>query len=328
MTLSDKKTLDKVIDGTSSKEEAQHAVNWLSSTIEGQQVLAEMIDRDAYLLEERTLINNPITDIQSKLLHKRIEKEIRNKEIKHFWLQTAAVLIPLIFIISTGIYLNSRFDLFIKPTYAELYIPKGEKARVLFQDGTEVYLNSDTKIKYPKKFGLTKRTVQLQGEAYFKVAPNRNRPFIVETENSSIKVLGTSFNVNAYENDKKIAVALDEGVVLFNSPRFQYQLSPGECVIYDKASGVYDVNNLLESENLSLWTNDVLFLSDTPLDEVLRKLERRFNVNFNIEESLALDYTYTLTTKESNIDIILSELERIAPVQFTLDNDRYIVSLQ
>lgn len=326
MTLSDKKILNKVIDGDSSKEDAQCAANWFSSTIEGQQTLSDMMDRDAYLIEEEISRNNPISVIQSRLLFKKIEKDIRRKETRQLLFRSAAILVPFVMILGLGIYMNKQLDLFGKTTYAEIHIPKGEKARILFQDGSEAFLNSDTKIRYPRKFGISKRTVRLQGEAYFNIAHNKYRPFIVETKNGSIKVLGTSFNVSAYGEEETISVTLDEGSVVFNSEHNRYRLQPGQQIIYNKLSEDYAIRNLDNSLVNSLWTTNMIHFQDTPLEEVIRTLERRFNAEFSILDSGTLDYSFTITTGEQSLGKLLGELEKIAPVKFTFRNNIYEVS--
>lgn len=321
MTLSDKKILNKVINGNSSKENAQCVADWFSSTIEGQQTLSDMIDQDAYLMEENLLKENHINPIQSKLLFKKIEKEIRIKKTKRRWLQSAAIAIPFVIILGLGIYANKHWGLLSQPTYAEIYIPKGEKARILFQDGSEAFLNADTRIRYPKKFGLRKRTVQLQGEAYFNVAHNKYRPFIVETTNSSVEVLGTSFNVKAYHEDETTDVTLDEGSIVFHSSHNKYQLKPGQQIAYDKESGALTVRNLRNSAYNSLWISNVFYFNDTPLKQIIQILERNFNVEFTVKDIHALDYSYTIITEMKNIEDILLELEKIAPVKFNLQKN-------
>ena len=108
---------------------------------------------------------------------------------------------------------------------------------MMFQDGTRVYINSDSWLKYPKKFGLSKREVFLVGEAYFVVAKNKKRPFIVNLNGPSVHVLGTSFDVQAYPENKDIVICLDEGHVnLTLSSAKEYPLLPGEKLIYNKES--------------------------------------------------------------------------------------------
>lgn len=327
MSLSGKDTIKKVIDGTSSKENARCVVDWFSSTIEGQQFLSDMIDRDIYLMEEEFAGQKTISSLQSEIILSKINKEIRRKQLVRISFRVAAVVIPFVIFLGFGLYLNFQVDLFGKSPYAEIYIPRGESARILFQDGSQAYLNADTKIRYPQKFGLTKRQVYVDGEAYFNVSPAKKRPFIVHAGNTSVKVLGTSFNVKAYNNEEKIEVVLDEGKIEFRTSGNRYSLSPGQLVVYHKTNGESVVWNLSKSTNLSLWKNNIIYFHDTPLTEVLRMLERRYGVSFEVKDQKALEYSYTITTHQTTITDILSELQKIAPVKFTSRGSRVEVTV-
>ncbi len=327
MNLSEKGTIKKVIDGTSSGENARCVVEWFSSTIEGQQFLSDMIDRDAYLMEEEFPGQKRISPIQSEIILSRIDKEIRHKRYVRMARLTAAIVVPFVVLLGFGLYLNSLVDLFGKSHYAEIYIPKGESARIFFQDGSEAYLNADTKIRYPQKFGLTKRQVYVEGEAYFNVTPAKKRPFVVHAGNTSVKVLGTSFNIKAYSDEKKIQVVLDEGEIEFHTPFNSYTVLPGQQIIFDKIRGESVIRNLPTSTNFSLWKSNILYFQDTPLAEVLRILERRYDVSFQIKDEKALRYSYTIITHQMAIADILAELEKISPVKFTFQKDAILVSL-
>lgn len=326
MTQSDKEIIKKVIDGYSSKDNARYVVNWFSSTIEGQQALSDLIDKDAYLMEESLLENKKISSVQSAKILEKIESEIRKKKIIKLTWRIAAVFFPFIFLLGLGIYVDKHFDVREKTTYSEIYVPKGKQMHLLFQDGSKAILNSDSKIKYPNKFGLKKREVFLEGEAYFTVTHDKHRPFKVITEKSDITVLGTSFNVYAYKDYGSIDVTLDEGSILFNTPHNQHRLIPGQQLIFNKESEEYAVRNLSNSRNQSLWTQNSLFFNDTPLTEVIQILERKFNVEFSVKDRHALDYSYTLTTADTGIENILPELEKITPVKFKLYNGVYEVT--
>lgn len=328
MNSSGKETIKKVIDGTSSQENARCVVEWFSSTIEGQHFLSDMIDRDMYLMDEEFPSQKTISPLQSEIILSRINKEIRQKRLVRLSRRIAALIIPFVILFGFGIYLNSQVDLFGKSPYDEIYIPKGESARILFQDGSDVYLNADTKIRYPRKFGLTKRQVYVEGEAYFNVTPAKRRPFIVYAGNVGVKVLGTSFNVKAYEDEEKIEVVLDEGKIEFRTSGNQYALLPGQQLVYHKLNGESVVRNLSKSTNLSLWKNNVFYFHDTPLEEVLRMLERRYDVSFEIQDEKALQYSYTITTRQTAITDIVGELEKIAPVKFTFQKDKILVTLR
>ena len=315
MSSPDKTTLKKVIEERSSGQHAIEAVEWMSSTIEGQQTLSEMIDRDAYLLEEE-LLNEPISAEQSENILSNINRQIRRRHRHRIVMATAAAVIPLFLLVGWLVASNPDVDWLGNASYSEVYVPRGENAHIFFQDGTQVYLNADTRIRYPKKFGLFKRKVFLSGEAYFMVSSNKYRPFIVNTGRTDVRVLGTSFNVKAYHDENQIKIVLDEGRIAFDTPSNRYNITPGQQIIYNKTDGACFIQNLPKSTDVSLWRYQITYLHDTPLSDVIHILERKYDVAFHIKDINALKYTYTLTTRQTSLDEILKELQKIAPVKF------------
>lgn len=325
------KIINNVISENSTKEEALKVVEWFSSSIEGQQHLSDMIDRDAYLMDSDADTGKCFTSAQSDILFREIDKNIRTNRLKKISFRAAAAFLPLLLVLGLGYYINSRTTIFQGVNYSELYIPKGESGRIFFQDGTEVFLNSDTRIRYPERFGIRKREVYLDGEAYFNVSTNNKRPFIVNAQNTSVKVTGTSFNVEAYSESETIEVVLDEGKTVFLVGDYSYSMSPGQQIEYNKTTGVTTLYNLSKSSNVSLWKKNILYFNDTPLSEVLKVLERRYDVKFHIQSPNALNYSYTLITKNNNIDSVLFELQKITPVRFDYSDengDNVYVTLQ
>ncbi len=325
MHASEKKNIDKVISGTTTKENAREIADWFSSSVEGQQFLSDMLDKDAYLLEHELNTDFLPNELQSEKILSEINRKILKSTILKISLRVAAVFLPLLILAGLTFYISKQVDLFGTSEFAEIYAPKGERIRLFFHDGTEVFLNADSKIRYPKKFGLSKRKVFLDGEAYFNVVSNKKRPFIVYTEKSSVSVLGTSFNVNAYRTEREIKVVLDEGKVMFNTGGNSYSIKPGQKFIFDKVSGEAKVANLTNSIDESMWRENYIRLKDTPLVETLNILDRQFNVPFRIIDANAGLYSFTLTTKEKPLSFILDELHKIAPLEFIQKNDTVFV---
>lgn len=327
MQTSHNDMVKKVVAGTATKEEAGSVVGWLASSVEGQQCLSDMMDRDAYLLEEDSAQIGLLTPRESDRLFARIEKNIRSNRLHKSVLRVAAAFVPFLLLLGTGLFFASRMQLFEDVTCSELYVPKGETARLFFQDGTEVWINADTRIQYPKKFGWKTRDVYLEGEAYFQVASDRKKPFVVHAADTEVRVTGTSFNVNAYRDADKIGVVLNEGAVSFRAPRIDHPILPGQQLEYDKKSGRTVLKKLMYPSNISSWKDDFVFFYDTPLAEVLKVLERKYNVHFTVESDAALTYTYTLKTKQTAIEAVLLELQKITPVRFHLHEDHISVTL-
>lgn len=322
-----KELISRVISGHATKKEAREVVEWFSTTPEGQACLSEMIHNDAHLLDAEGLEGfgeKSLSPILSQKILAEINRQIHRKTIRRLVMRVAAVLIPFVILAGFTFYTNSRVDLFGISEYSEIYIPKGEKNRILFQDGSQAFLNSDTKIRFPLKFGLTERRIQLEGEAYFKISTNSKRPFIVQMNDKKVKVTGTSFNVKAYKSDKTMNIVLDEGRISFLTPQNSYFLLPGQQAIYNNETGECTINSLEKSTEASLWVKDVLKFKDTPLPEVLKTLNRVFNVEFQIKNPEVYKYTYTLTTESTSLEKITKELEKIAPVRFRIQDDKVV----
>lgn len=326
MQSSKRDTINKVIADIATKQETEEVVNWFATSIEGQQHLSDLMDRDAYIMESEPYTGNSFTSSQSDQLYKRIDKKIKTNQFKRITLKVAAVIVPLLIIAGLGFFLSNDTILFGETVYSEVYVPKGEDARIYFQDGTEVYLNADTRIRYPEKFGRTKREVYLDGEAYFNVKTNARKPFVVYAQDTKTEVSGTSFNVNAYKNSNTVQVVLDEGKTCFHVHSHSYPMMPGQRIEYDKTTARTTLSNMKHPSHASLWKKNTLCFYDTPLGEVMKVLERKFNVEFEQETPEVMDYSYTLTTKQPSIEGVLLELQKIAPVKFKVEGTTVIAS--
>lgn len=321
--------IDYVLNNTASKDDAILVAKWFS-TPEGQKYLSMRMDSE-YLFQGE-LFNIDQDDILSEEIYEVIQKKIKRKRVKRIIFSAAAVIVPFVLLIYGALQLDTRVGLFGESEYQEIYVPKGERMQVMFQDGTKAYLNSDTRLRYPKKFGLTERIVYLEGEAYFIVEKNITRPFIVQADSATVQVLGTSFNVEAYPDNDNISVSLDEGKVNLQpiSEKKRYALEPQEKLVFNKLSKscvimAYEKN----TDYSSLWKNDIIAFNNKPLDEVVKVLNRWYNVDFIISDNEALLYSYTLViAKETPLEKVLQDLEKVAPVRFYFDGNAVTVSME
>lgn len=316
------KQIEEVLAGIATPEDAKLVAEWFT-TEEGSDYLEAAMTRDSELIKNEVADLYVNHDIPSRQMLEQIRKNIRVKKLKRICFRVAAVLIPVLFIIGFYIQLNSKVDLFGTSEYEEVIVDKGERIQIMFQDGTRVYINSDSKLKYPKKFALNTREVFLEGEAYFVVAKNKNRPFIVNLNGPAIQVVGTSFNVQDYPDNKDIVVCLDEGSINLTLPtEKKYPVRPGERLIYNKESNECTISRMEDMHRLSMWKQNVIVFKDTPLPEVIKVLNRWYDVDFKIEDERALTYVYTLTSDNTLLEKVLMDLEKIAPVKFDYNEDK------
>ena len=183
--------------------------------------------------------------------------------------------------------------------------PKGKRVVLSLADGTQVWLNSESRLIYSKDFNTGKtREVYLEGEAFFDVAHDKKRPFIVTTAGINVKVLGTSFNVKSYPNDGMIETTLVNGSIQLGfvdsnvgqrTP--ETTLLPNQRAIFDKESHKITIVNKLVVNEYSDWREGKLYFEDKPLNEVLNMLERWYNVKIYRNEA---DFECTFSGKFDN----------------------------
>ena len=311
--------IEKVLAELATPEEAREVAKWFA-TDEGSAYISNNFDADisSIPLEDADLLIDH--SVPSDKMLQKINARIRSKLIRRWTFRAAAVLLPLVLILGLYLHLNTRVDIFGAGEYAEIYVPKGERTQMMFQDGTKVYINSDSYMRYPRKFGISERTVELKGEAYFVVAKNKNRPFVVNLNGPSIRVLGTSFNVEAYPENDDIKVNLDEGRInLKLLSDVEVPVSPGECVVYNKNTKSYRVNRNTDTGASSVWKSNVISFKDTTLDEVFSRLGRWYNVDFEVEDDIPSDLHITLVSRHTLIEKVLEDLVKISPLSFGYD---------
>ncbi|MDR3058587.1 MAG: FecR family protein [Dysgonomonas sp.] len=321
-------SIQKVIDGLATPEEAHIVAEWFA-TDEGQMYLSHKMDMQALQAKdglEEVYIDH---DVPSEKMYTEILAHENRRRMRRIILRVAAVLIPFIFILGLGWQINNKVDLFGKTEYVDIYVPKGERIQVMFQDGTKAFLNSDTHLRYPKKFSLFDRKVYLDGEAYFTVDKNPDRPFMVQMNEDVIKVYGTEFNVKAYSSSNLINIALDNGdISLIPFSKGKYCVKPGEKLVYDRKTGECRISKKQDTEFASLWKKDILAFRNTPLKDVIDDLNRWYNVSFIVEDTRAYIYSYTIISENTSLEKVLADLEKISPVKFEYKDNKVVISMK
>lgn len=326
MKTPDISIIEKVLDNEATTEEVKLVTSWFQ-TKEGLAWLSERMDKDERQIQlgnEAEWIDH---EIPSSIIYQQIMKKIRFQKIRRRIFQAAAIFIPIILFLGLFYKIDNQIDILANDEdFEEVIVPNGEKLRVMFQDGSSVYLNSGSRIRFPKKFTYNNRKVELDGEGWFEVQKNRNRPFIVSLDKMNIKVLGTEFNVKAYANDNDISVSLLNGLVELSSKFFKtFNLKPGEKATYDKTTHFCKISHPKNIENCKSWKNNRFIFEGASLNEVINTLSRAYNVKFKIQDKEVLEYTYTIKIKHKDITTSLKELEKIVPIRFIQTNDSIFV---
>lgn len=224
-------------------------------------------------------------------------------------------------------YSYQNHDLQIRNTmYNELIVPTGGEYRLILSDGTTVYMNSESRLKYPVKFIGDKRVVELEGEAYFDVVHDENHPFIVYANQLDIKVLGTSFNVMAYKKDARTEVTLVNGKVDVRSDNISEILAPSQQFVMNNGNREYRVRSVNASTYVD-WKSGILNFDAMPLEELGDKLGRWYGMKFFFSKESLKRLKFSGAFKKYNdIDYILGLIEATTNVSFKINNDVIVVN--
>ena len=199
--------------------------------------------------------------------------------------------------------------------------PKGGTYQVVLPDGTVVWLNADSKLVFPSKFTGNNRVVTLTGEAYFEVAKNKSKPFIVNTGDSRIEVLGTHFNIMAYKDEADNLVTLLEGAVKVNSGTSKILLKPGQqAEVSRKNPSSMVLNNEIDVEQVVAWKNGYFMFANEPVESIMRKISRWYNVDIVYQDNLQDKALWGTVSRFKNVSEVLKRLELTGVVHFKIDN--------
>lgn len=318
------KLLGDYFSGKLNADEKKRVEEWKNASEENLAVFsnAEKVWHSLDLLEEMKKYD------AGKALEKvngKIEKISyrHKKKFLFYWQRIAAVLLLPLLIATLGIYFFQTAKTTTSPiVWQTISTPNGVRSQIQLPDGTRVWLNSGSKLTYPSSFSSVERTVKLVGEAYFDVAKNEQQPFYVELNNMGIAVTGTTFNVIHYPEEKQTEVVLTSGKVrLFERKEDKRvdiaEMNPGEKAVYEKSSHEITIDQT-DTEKYTSWINGYLNFRDDTMTEVVKKLNRQFNVNIEIADPEIAQYVYTATFKDETLEQILFLLQKTSPITYTM----------
>jgi hypothetical protein len=210
----------------------------------------------------------------------------------------------------------------------QVIIPYGTRSQITLPDGTHIWLNSGSQLSYPPDFKGKSREVFLSGEAIFDVAHDAGKPFYVITKDIKIKVLGTRFNVSAYDNESSVQTVLLEGRVTIGKNALlakTIQMEPGERLVYNQESEDF-TKDKVDVNFYTSWLYGYLIFENEPTPEVFRKLERYYNQTIEVQAGLdSISFSGKLDLKE-DIQDVLESIIYSSHVKITREGDQYKVT--
>ena len=314
--------LHRLIAGTTTEEENRQLMEWFRQCASKEEF---------FMLFETAWKESPDEmprDVQERM-YRRLSRELDEKKTKTIllrsrfswkvWPQIAVACI--IIVLGLVNYRMSDKQKQLSTQNFMVLAEKGQRAFITLPDSTKVWLNSDTKISYPADYGLKERNVTLVGEAYFEVAKNPDKRFIVEAKGMQVEALGTSFNVNAYQNDNKIIASLFSGSVRVSYDRHVAILKPHESVKVDLLNRSFSRYKDESMQNIALWRKNEITFDGESLEEITHIMSRLYNTTICIEDESLKKVCYIGTIRNNNLENFIDIISLTTPVVYENKGD-------
>ncbi len=187
--------------------------------------------------------------------------------------------------------------------------PRGGQYQVTLPDGTKVWLNAASSLTYPYPFAKNERLVELQGEAYFEVAKDRQRPFRVVANHQTVEVLGTHFNINAYNDEPILKTTLLEGAVKVKTEGSEVRLKPGEQAKFNAANAQLVVDKNIDADQYVAWKNEVFSFNNEDLKSVMRQISRWYDIDVVYKGKITTEKYFGEIPRSANLSEVFKILE-------------------
>lgn len=312
-----KKLLQNYLAGNCTPEEERQVLRWYYSFRHEANLNLDKINEDAIL-----------KTVKHDLL-RSIKKNHHSRLLQSNWFRIAAILLIVFIATLTGIRHYSKPGL-PPVNYSEIITARGERKELLLPDGSSVTLNAASKIRIPSNFGAVNRTVELAGEAFFKVVHNAAKPFWVKTGKLITKDVGTSFDIKAYsdENDIQIAVLTGEVSIGCAAGMKHEQLSatlhPDEMLDYHLVNNTHLVKKI-NASHITGWKNDEFYFDAVSIPEIAGILSRRYNLDISVLGARNSNCLYTMKFGNEPIAKALDILTNLSGTSWQLNNHHQII---
>ena len=304
----------KYIEGNSSDQEKVTIVNWLDADPENMREFLKLRK-----LHDITIWQtSPVAEITQKPT---------NKIGRGFYIEVLKIAAVFLVAMTITRYVLPELKFGESLAMQTLYVPSGQRAELILEDGTKVWLNAKTTLTFPNQFSEHSREVKLDGEGFFEVASNKSKPFIVKTEKYDVKVWGTKFNLMAYSGKGIFETSLLEGSVevLKSGSSNGILIKPNERIFQENDRLV---TSPIVFANHFLWKEGIISFNDESFPELVSKLELYFDLKINVKNDKILNYRCTgkFRTKDG-VEHILKVLQLSNKFSFKIDDNQNIISI-
>ncbi len=314
--------ISRSVFGKLSSEEQAQLNQWVSKSAENA---AELESYKALWTKSKSMVLSDAIDVEDALLKTKKQIQLPKKGVRR-WLilarQAAAVLL-----LSVG--LTVLYNYFVaapasQSVYQDVTTSYGTQTSFVLADGTKVRLNSGSHLHFPSSFeNMNERKIELEGEAFFEVSKNKEKPFVVTAKELSVRVLGTSFNVSAYNDSPELTVALVEGKVSLSKSgssddKELVALRPNEVATFSRDKNEIQVTKEKFMGNYTAWQEGRIVFFGDPIEKVVHRLEKWYNVEIEIEDSQLYKSKITGTFVDESLEQVLSSLSISSPIEYSI----------
>ncbi len=282
-------------------------------------------------------IHHEVNLTQSKKLlqitHQNLVKYKRRENFLKILMRAAAIL--LLPALGFGFFMSVKYQstrkslASVNQAYNEIFSSVDAITKVTLPDGSNVWLNHSSSLKYPAMFRGKNRNVELNGEGYFEVVHNSKIPFIVKAGEIQIKAIGTTFNIMAYPDDDKIETSLINGLVELERTKPNGDVIPllkmksTDLAVFEKSN--YEINTrTIDDDRYFSWKDGKLVFNGEPMEDVVKKLSRWFNVDIQIKDPELRELTYTATFVHETLPQVMELMSLMSPVRYSISERKEI----
>jgi ferric-dicitrate binding protein FerR (iron transport regulator) len=304
--------LERYFEGKATEQEVKQLLFKLNNPDFEQKWMQESWD-------ETTFSMNPTVQ---KQIFKKIKETVapgRSFNAKR-WFAVAASVILLLSVSLSVFLLSSKLNQNLLLADMKFKVEKGQKASLVLPDGSKAWINSGSTLTYGSHYNQKERIINLDGEAYFEVAPNKKAPFIVQSHGMSVKALGTAFNVRAYGDDRQFAAELVHGKVEVSDDRQALFLNPNEKIVYNRASQKMEKQTVEDCSIYGEWRNNQLTFDSETFENIAASLERTYNVKLVFESESLKRYHYSGSLGNTSLESILQIFAMTSPLSYRIQD--------
>jgi len=301
----------------------------LKSWLEGDPGNRHLFNEENELWQEtnvylkRKVYNTDVawTDFSSKLgFGKKQGRYLFLRNRNNFSLLVAAATLAFVFVIGGISYWIGTKSSLQHTTVVSTSIAthEREKAHLFLSDSTEIILNSGSTLQYDNEYNLNSRKVKFTGEAFFNVRTNPDKPFVVKLNGMEVCATGTRFNICSFEDEDRVEATLEQGKITVSiEGREPLSLKSGQQVVYSASTNKVEIRDV-PIDTYSSWKENRLRFIDAPLEEVLRRIGRKYDVEFGINNNDLLKLKFTATFLDEPVDEVMKMLASVSPITYEI----------